>query len=80
MDYLVHQLLRKSAGTHPDRLALIDRDRTITYAELDRRSDEIARALAGLGVGSLLTIVLFPTLYATLHGIREPESPTSDKP
>ncbi|MCG8422525.1 MAG: amino acid adenylation domain-containing protein [Proteobacteria bacterium] len=51
MDYLVHQLLRKSAGTHPDRLALIDRDRTITYAELDRRSDEIARALAGLGVG-----------------------------
>ena len=27
--------------------------------------------MAGLGVGSLFTIILFPTLYATLHGIRE---------
>ena len=27
--------------------------------------------MAGLGVGSLLTIVLYPTLYATLHRIRE---------
>ena len=30
--------------------------------------------MAGLGVGSLLTIVFYPTLYATLHGIREPEN------
>ncbi len=28
--------------------------------------------MAGLGVGALLTIVLYPTLYAVLHGIRAP--------
>ena len=27
--------------------------------------------MAGLGVGSGLTIVLYPTLYATLHRIKE---------
>ena len=30
-----------------------------------------ASIMAGLGIGALLTIVLYPTLYATLHGIRE---------
>ena len=28
--------------------------------------------MAGLGVGALLTIILYPTLYAILHGIRPP--------
>jgi multidrug efflux pump subunit AcrB len=29
--------------------------------------------MAGLGLGALLTIVLYPTLYAALHGIRPPD-------
>ena len=28
--------------------------------------------MAGLGVGALLTIILYPTFYAALHGIRPP--------
>jgi multidrug efflux pump subunit AcrB len=32
--------------------------------------------MAGLGVGAVLTLVLYPTLYATLHGIRPPETET----
>ncbi len=30
--------------------------------------------MAGLGLGAPLTIVLYPTLYATLHGIRPPDA------
>jgi multidrug efflux pump subunit AcrB len=30
--------------------------------------------MAGLGVGATLTIILYPTLYATLHGIKRPEA------
>jgi multidrug efflux pump subunit AcrB len=33
-----------------------------------------AAIMAGLTVGGTLTILLYPTLYATLHGIRPPES------
>jgi fatty-acyl-CoA synthase len=33
-----------------DRIALIDGDRRITYAEFDRRTDQLARALRELGV------------------------------
>jgi multidrug efflux pump subunit AcrB len=33
-----------------------------------------ASIMAGLGVGATLTIILYPTLYATLHGIRRPEA------
>jgi multidrug efflux pump subunit AcrB len=38
-----------------------------------------ASIMAGLSVGSVLTIVLFPTLYAMLHGIREPRSAAAAK-
>jgi multidrug efflux pump subunit AcrB len=30
--------------------------------------------MAGLGVGATLTIILYPTLYAAMHGIRRPEA------
>ncbi len=33
-----------------------------------------ASIMGGLSVGAILTIVLFPTLYATLHGIQPPEA------
>jgi multidrug efflux pump subunit AcrB len=36
--------------------------------------------MAGLGVGATLTIMLYPTLYATLHGIRRPEAATGPVP
>jgi amino acid adenylation domain-containing protein len=48
--YLLHQLLRRSAEAHPDRTAVVDGEREITYAELDDRSSRLARQLLDLGV------------------------------
>src|SRR5690349_17201481 len=45
--------LRASAARFPNRLAVIDDKRSITYARLVRRSDRVARALRdGAGVQS----------------------------
>ncbi|HEU5331337.1 MAG TPA: amino acid adenylation domain-containing protein [Actinocrinis sp.] len=40
------------ARTQPDAAAVEDEDATLTYAQLDARSDTAARALAGSGVGA----------------------------
>jgi long-chain acyl-CoA synthetase len=46
----LHELLRKSAKTHPETAAIAYFEREITYAELDLLSDRFAAALAALGV------------------------------
>ena len=46
----LHELLRKSAKTHPKKTAVAYFEREITYAELDVLSDRFAAALASLGV------------------------------
>jgi long-chain acyl-CoA synthetase len=46
----LHGLLRKSAKTHPENVAIAYFEREITYAELDVLSDQFAAALAALGV------------------------------
>jgi acyl-CoA synthetase (AMP-forming)/AMP-acid ligase II len=38
------------AARHPDRTAIVDDDGWVSYAELARRTDRLARSLAGLGV------------------------------
>ena len=50
MDYLLHQLIRTRAATSPDAIAVEDRDRSITYAELEESSNRLAHALISLGV------------------------------
>ncbi|WP_240466715.1 non-ribosomal peptide synthetase, partial [Streptomyces sp. S5] len=40
------------AAATPDAVALVCGGRTLTYRELDRRAEELARALAGRGVGA----------------------------
>ena len=50
MDHLLHQLLHRSANSHPDRIAVEDADRSLTYAELEIRSNQFASLLADLGV------------------------------
>jgi bile acid-coenzyme A ligase len=54
------QALRSWAAEHPDASALTVDDQTLTYAELDERTDRVARALAELGVaeGDYVTIAL----------------------
>ena len=62
--YTVASLLRKnrSAGlTRSDRTAVIFGDRTITYDDLDRRSSQLASALAGAGfvAGDRVAVLLY---------------------
>ena len=48
-------VLREHARSHPEKLAVVDRDFgrdvRLTYAELDERADKLWRALAAAGVG-----------------------------
>jgi amino acid adenylation domain-containing protein len=50
MDYLLHHLLASSAARHPDRIAVEDRDRSITYRDLAARSNQLANLLIDRGV------------------------------
>ena len=50
MNYLVHQWLRTSAARYPTHVAVEDRERTLTYRELDELSDRLANLLISLGV------------------------------
>lgn len=43
-------LLRQAAHNHPQQLAIVDGDTTISYADLLERSQAVARALIALGV------------------------------
>lgn len=50
MGHRLHQLLHASAEAHGDRVAVVDRGRSVTYSELDRRSNQLAHLLLDLGV------------------------------
>jgi amino acid adenylation domain-containing protein len=50
VEYLLHHLLRTSAEAYPDRIAVVDGGRTITYADLENRSNQLAYQLLDLGV------------------------------
>jgi amino acid adenylation domain-containing protein/non-ribosomal peptide synthase protein (TIGR01720 family) len=47
----VHGLFEQQARRSPDRIALVHEDTCVTYGELDRRAEQLARYLSGLGVG-----------------------------
>jgi L-proline---[L-prolyl-carrier protein] ligase len=47
---LVHHLLEAAASARPDHPAVVDRGRTATYGELDRRANQLARVLVEGGV------------------------------
>lgn len=46
----LHGLFREIAQLYPERLALVDGDRTWSYERLDRESDQLAAALIAQGV------------------------------
>ncbi len=54
-------MLRGAAAAHPDRVAVVDGPDTVTYSELDRQSDELARKLIEeQGVGAEDVVVVDP--------------------
>jgi amino acid adenylation domain-containing protein len=46
----IHDVFRAVAAARPDAIALIEDEREVTYAELDRLSDTVAATLAARGV------------------------------
>ncbi len=50
-DQRVHELFEDRVRRHPDRAAVVYRDETITYGELNARANRIARALLTRGLG-----------------------------
>ncbi|WP_315705401.1 MULTISPECIES: non-ribosomal peptide synthetase [unclassified Bradyrhizobium] len=57
-DKCLHQLFEAQAGRTPDAIALVDDDRQLSYAELDRRANRLAHHLRHLGVGPELVVGL----------------------
>jgi amino acid adenylation domain-containing protein len=50
MSKLLHQLLENSAARFPDRPAVVQGDRVVSYADLDRRANQVAQLLVSEGV------------------------------
>lgn len=48
--YTFGQMLWERAAEHPDKVAIVDEKRRITYRELDQRADRLAAGLVGLGI------------------------------
>ncbi|HYP52368.1 MAG TPA: amino acid adenylation domain-containing protein, partial [Pyrinomonadaceae bacterium] len=51
-DACVQQLFEAQAARHPDRPAVVSEEQSFTYAELNARSNRLARRLRRLGVGA----------------------------
>jgi len=47
-----YSVLAARAATHPDRVAIVDRGRRITYGELETRVDRVAAGFKALGIGA----------------------------
>ena len=57
-NHTVHGLFEEQARRTPDRLAVVSGSDRLTFAELDRRSQALARGLRGLGVGPEILVGL----------------------
>jgi amino acid adenylation domain-containing protein/natural product biosynthesis luciferase-like monooxygenase protein len=57
-DRCVHDLISEQATSRPHSVAVICEGRQLTYAELDRRSNQLARHLRDLGVGPEVVVGL----------------------
>lgn len=58
-DACIHHLIAEQAARTPDEVAVVCEDQSLTYAELDRRSNQLARRLTQLGVRPDALVGLF---------------------
>ncbi|KOP34668.1 hypothetical protein AFK69_03320, partial [Xenorhabdus sp. GDc328] len=49
-DALIHQRFEAQAAQHPDSMAVVYEDQTLSYGELNRRANQVAHYLIALGV------------------------------
>lgn len=72
-DYLLHHLLEQSARTYSDNAAVVFKDTSVTYSELEKQSSECALKLVRLGVkkGDRVGIMLTKSIESivSLFGI-----------
>src|SRR5207302_1811949 len=47
----VHELFEEQVRRTPDQVALVFRDQTLTYRQLDEQAEALARELRAVGVG-----------------------------
>ncbi len=66
--YLLHHLLTNTARQNPDKKAVIFKDKSLTYSELDAQSDQFAATLSGLGIrmGDRVGIILGKSIEAII--------------
>jgi long-chain acyl-CoA synthetase len=63
------ELIRWQAANQPDRLALCDGDRTVSYAALDQRSCRIAQALYQRGLGARERVAILDRDHADVYAV-----------
>ena len=56
---VLHSLIEEQSAKIPERIALVFNGRSMTYRELDARSNQLARHLRGLGVGQDALVGLY---------------------
>lgn len=59
MAYVLQQLLTKSAKAYPEKAAVWARGKSLTYRELDERSNQLAQLLRQRGVQKGDRVALF---------------------
>jgi amino acid adenylation domain-containing protein len=69
----LHTILEKTANQFPDKIALVTRQRNVTYRELNESANQLAHTLyhEGIGVGDIVGLVLdrTPELLISLLAI-----------
>ena len=56
---MIHELFEEQVSRSPDAVALVFREGTLSYRELNRRADDLALQLSALGVGPGVLAALF---------------------
>jgi non-ribosomal peptide synthetase component F len=58
-DQCIHELFEAQAGLRPDAIAVVQKDDQLSYGELNRRANQLARHLLGMGVGPEVCVGLY---------------------